>query len=81
MQSILDLVKGHEAQIIHVIQWVAGLGIVDVLLRKFPTEKPKSILLGVRAVLGIVYDLIGSLNRIIDAVPGMAQVTKAPEQK
>ena len=81
MQEILDFVKGHEAQIIHVIQWVAGLGVIDVLLRKFPTEKPKSILLAVRSVLGIVYDLIGSLNKIIDAVPGMAQNLKVEEKK
>jgi len=80
MQAILDFVKGHEAQAINIIQWIAGLGIVDVLLRKIPTEKPKSILLAVRAVLGMVYDLIGSLNKIIDSIPGMAQVTKPVEQ-
>ncbi len=81
MQAILDFVKGHEAQIIHIIQWVSGLGVIDILLRKFPTEKPKSILLAVRSVLGIVYDLIGSLNKIIDAVPGMSQNLKAEEKK
>jgi len=81
MQHILDLVHQYHDQILVFMKSVVGAGILDVVLRKIPTQKPVTILAGIRKVLGFVADICESIDDIIDAVPGMKQNIKSPEQK
>ena len=81
MQHYLDLLNAAVPTIVKVIGFLAGAGVIDFLMRKFPTKNPVTILTAVRKVLNFISDLCKSLDQIIDAVPGMKQNLKEPEAK
>lgn len=74
MQQFLDVFHQYSDKIIHVLTWVGSLGVLDVLFRKIPTDKPKSILI-------FVQDICRTIDKLIDSVPGMKQNLKSPEEK
>lgn len=66
---MLDKIHQYQDQIVHVLTWLGSLGILDVILRKIPTEKPRSILL-------IIQSICQAIDKVIDAIPGMKQNVK-----
>lgn len=81
MQHFLDLVHQYTPAIIKVITFLGSAGVIDLILRKFPSQNPITILTGVQKVLAFIADLCASIDSIIDAVPGMKQNVKDPEAK
>lgn len=78
MQHILDLVHQYHDQILIFMKSVIGAGILDVILKKVPTQKPMGVLLGARKILGFVGEICLSVDDILDAIPGMSQNLKTP---
>ena len=66
---MLEHIHQYQDQIIKVLTWIGSLGVLDVLLRKIPTEKPRSILI-------IVQEICRGIDKVIDAIPGMKQNLK-----
>jgi len=66
MTHFMELFNQYKDQIIHVLTWVGSLGVIDVLLRKIPSEKPRSILL-------MVQQICRGIDQVIESIPGMKQ--------
>jgi hypothetical protein len=81
MEHILQVIHQYHDTILVFMKSVVGAGILDVILRKIPTQKPITILTGVRKVLGFIADVCESIDSLIDAVPGMSQNIKDPNAK
>jgi len=74
MQHFLDNFQLYQDKIITVLTWVGSLGVIDVLLRRVPTEKPKSILI-------LIQTVCRGIDKVIDSIPGMKQTLKLEDKK
>jgi len=69
MEHAMELVTQYQDKIIQVLVWIGSLGVLDVLLRKIPSEKPRSILL-------LIQRVCQAIDKVIEALPGMKQNLK-----
>jgi hypothetical protein len=81
MDHILQVIHNSHDQILVFLKSALGAGILDIILRKIPTQKPLTILSVVRKILGFIADVCQTVDEVIDAVPGMSQNIKDPSSK
>lgn len=81
MDQALEVFIQYQDKIISVLTWAGSIGAIDLILRKLPTEKPRTILLSIQAVLRIAIRILEGLDKIIESIPFMKQNIKAVEKK